>query len=152
MILYPRKHTCQYASHAANSLRDLAAFRSARGEALWGIRSTHIRQGKRSHTRAQDTFLSLRIVGQRVPNRSKYKRGYQSQQHVACKSESNNKYLLRLEMAVIQLPSCHIAIVVLAFSDSVWVPVGMSWAWNHSGPGKNHAKKAGEMVDTIVTR
>ena len=49
----------------------------------------------------------------------------------------------------LQLPSCQMAMVVLASESAVGtgVPSGISWLWNHDAPGDNHAIMAGIMVE-----
>lgn len=51
-----------------------------------------------------------------------------------------------------QFASCHIAMVDRAsrMSGLEALVAGISSEWNHAAPGKIHARKAGEMVETIA--
>jgi hypothetical protein len=57
----------------------------------------------------------------------------------------------KVDVENVQFPSCQIAIVVLASSGpEAAVAVGISSWWNQEAPGKNHAKMAGDTVDTAA--
>ena len=152
MVLYSCQHGCRHAARASNSLAHLAVSWSAQRNACAEIRGTHVCEAKRSQARAHDPFLSLKIVWQCVPDRSKVERGCECHQHVACKIEPNKYVYSSRRMTVIQLMSCHIAIVVLASRAPGGVLPGMSWLWNHPSPGQNHTTKRGEIVNTTVRR
>jgi hypothetical protein len=48
-----------------------------------------------------------------------------------------------------QLPSCQIAMIVLASSGpEAAAALGINSWWNQEAPGKNQAKMAGDMVET----